>query len=851
MSDSFGEAIGNFNLIASKTESLDSNFNHLNNDPAKLNRIIKGEMPPSSLILPHLSESRMQGMSNLPGCDSFNMSHENQMNILHGQQRQGNGQPNQRAMPLLKNDNFALSYSFQGRDKSPMRDRNMVKKENFSRNEYDRIQEVYDYSPGMPPQSKGDFASTLPFTSPKNTASIFRQRNDTGPTRTNHPYGGDRRDKSKMQGMNPPNKSTPNEGVFDERKQRSIRGDPAESYRRERSNASFEHRSPNQKPGRAMTEGRVNESSNHYPRNHSSSKDPSSPGYLNTSFDVCLSDGLGSLPLEGTFNSFGNEDVPNGSDANGLNSSHHRSDSMVDPRQDNKRRRQYGGITTKGENQDPSSDLPYNSNANNTNVENCHGTGTNFYVGLRSHKGALSDLNFLLPGLKGPSNNHVDRSPLDLVIGKRRVASSVCAFGGITKQKPKALRNGDVSSIFRTKRDDEDNSSNSRKSRNRVKYEQKLPLRYFENENRLSWEVEESLPLDMLTDDEDTVTSTSNSKVSSSKVTNAKAKNDAKVSEDGEQKKSSKETSTSKKSNLDGKIERCSPAMSSSGNSGDTPKMKYRCKLCGQPKQNHICPYQQSLQRSIGTMSYATLNAYDADEPGVVAPPLSEMNNFVAVDEDQLICARTPPRPRSVASSRSPNSRSSNSPHCPNTVTPDHGNKIINQNLSMSPNSRTSSLSSPHSGIGESREKEEENYDKVAKRRTGVYSTLESPRSRDMSNDPLFRKTMEMKPDQFRVVTPSKELSSDRNSTSFKYPTLPLTYGQRKKMSDSLFTLSKEVKGLTDECAEVLAEARETDSWDLAVAELITQIIIVIHCSKDDKRLEGLQHYLMTLGISC
>lgn len=98
------------------------------------------------------------------------------------------------------------------------------------------------------------------------------------------------------------------------------------------------------------------------------------------------------------------------------------------------------------------------------------------------------------------------------------------------------------------------------------------------------------------------------------------------------------------------------------------------------------------------------------------------------------------------------------------------------------------------------------------------------------------------------MVTPSKNLSEEG---PFKYPALPLTYGQRKKMSDSLFSLSKEVKGLTDECADVLREARETDSWDLAVSELMTQIIVVLHCPKGDNRLKGLQRYLMTLGISC
>jgi len=39
--------------------------------------------------------------------------------------------------------------------------------------------------------------------------------------------------------------------------------------------------------------------------------------------------------------------------------------------------------------------------------------------------------------------------------------------------------------------------------------------------------------------------------------------------------------------------------------------------------------------------------------------------------------------------------------------------------------------------------------------------------------------------------------------------------------------------------------------WDLAVAELMTQVVIVVHCPDGDTQFDGLRRYLLTLGISC
>ena len=52
-------------------------------------------------------------------------------------------------------------------------------------------------------------------------------------------------------------------------------------------------------------------------------------------------------------------------------------------------------------------------------------------------------------------------------------------------------------------------------------------------------------------------------------------------------------------------------------------------------------------------------------------------------------------------------------------------------------------------------------------------------------------------------------------------------------------------------CAVVLREAREKDDWDQAVAELLTQVVVGLYCGEGDYRLEGLQQYLLTIGVSC
>jgi len=922
MTESFSDSIGNgLDLVASRTASNDFNFSSVDSkyDGAKLTSTrssVKRETPPISLLLPQLSESRLPGFSSSL-CDVFDASPENhaggntdrnhqprQSVSNHSTLRQSlsshSTQQNQCGVSLLKADNFSLSYSFRSQDtesnKSPVRDKHISKKEtDFYRDDFDHVREIYDDSPENSSKSKRGASSSVQGPSSTNTASIFRQRNDTSAPMRDGSYG-DRREKPKTSSTVSIRTSRVNERIpnaYDERKDSPQNRVPT--------NSSFEDVQQNQKPrnhpktstshtidrrlsnsptpahrysrGRSMVQGREN---------------ASSPTFLNSSFDVCLSDTdkfLGSLPLEGTFNSFGNEvgndDTPNKTNIScqdyktegrenvvSLNRRRHPG-ALVDDTADESNITPQHRETDSRKGAHPNHASEFSDTLVTTSPESDHRSDAlNIYMVIRTYTKAFSDFSFLLPGLKdstvdfGSQHKHqLNLSARDIFIAKRRLASAVCAFGGFVGQKPKPLRDSSVSSIFRTKCDEGNDQVASRKTRSRVRYEQKLPLRYYENEDRLSWEVEEHPPLETITDDEDEDADVLKPvlKNDSICVKSPSRDNDVKDHHDVEIVKSlSDDIPSSNKLEDEMKEEQtdasATSSVSTSSNSGETPKMKYRCKLCGQPKQNHTCPYQQSLQRSIGTMSYPALNAFDANEPGEVAPTLSEMNNFVPGEDEQLQL-QTPPRPKSNPAHDSGNAHYYEDSG-PNTVTPEtrdnriHNSSAIPHNLHITRRSPLSS-GSPLSSKNKPEDNTGQTFTRVMngkRRRTAVYSSQQKPRSRDISNDRLFLETMEIKPEQFRVVTPSKDTAED---STYKYPMLPLTYGQRKKMSDSLFTLSKEVKGLTDECADVLRDARETDSWDLAVAELMAQIIVVLHCPKGDNRLKGLQRYLVTLGISC
>lgn len=399
-------------------------------------------------------------------------------------------------------------------------------------------------------------------------------------------------------------------------------------------------------------------------------------------------------------------------------------------------------------------------------------------------------------------------------MARRRVESSVCAFGGNLRRGREALQaQSNREAIFRGKGGSDDKNAaavtpsstdasggtNSQLARRRAKYENELSSRYYENESRLSWEFEENPPVEIPLKDETDIEATDGGH------TSVKTEHTPLKDEKG----SSEDDLYCLSVNDDG-----DGASSEKGSSSPQAKMRYRCKLCGQPKQNHRCPYQQALARSIGAMVYPAVNAFTADEPGTIAAPLSEMNNFIDIQKDG---EPSPLRPSPERMRHIPSM----------STTP------ILSSAQVTPETMRSSSRQPRSSNRHGNKKR-------------MYSHMKDG-STD-HGDLLFVIAMELKPEQFRIVSQSK---SRKLSDAYIYPALPLPYEQRKRLSDNLFSLSNEVPNLTDECAQVLREAREKDLWDLAVAELMTQVIVIIHCSDRDYRFEGLRQYLLTLGIAC
>lgn len=395
----------------------------------------------------------------------------------------------------------------------------------------------------------------------------------------------------------------------------------------------------------------------------------------------------------------------------------------------------------------------------------------------------------------------MDLSPIEVKIAKRRLLSAICAFGGHKVSRGLS-------------------SNSNKKSQSELDYEQQLPLRYFYNETRLSWDQEENPPVENIlslqnnsfTDHDINTISDRSFDEDISKDENSSSLICKDVTErylPGEEPSSFNEEYTKR--------------------SSESSKAKYRCKLCGQPKQNHTCPYQHSLQRSIGTTTYSALNAHECSEPGDLAPALADMNNFFnhdEFDEDDYIDV--------IERNGSTISQSID-------VT-SFGNNI--QQIKID---RTLSAMTFGNDVNYSVSDDYVCTLKTKKRKISIKSSCANVRD-EHSKEALLLPKVEMKPEQFRAVSVNTTTSS---YGSYTYPKLPLTYSQKKCMSDSLFNLSKSRDGLVDECALVLEEAKQTASWDLAVAELLTQVLVAIHCQKGDNTLEGLRQYLLSFGISC
>lgn len=348
------------------------------------------------------------------------------------------------------------------------------------------------------------------------------------------------------------------------------------------------------------------------------------------------------------------------------------------------------------------------------------------------------------------------------VIASRRIDSAICAFGGQVVKKESGAQSTTC-------------------------YSNAVTNRYFEHESRISWDVEDSPPFETprKTIIKEEGAESPMKRVGDAYDLNPKTPKTIKFEE-----------------NADGANSNEKEDETSDNVRGEATRMKYRCKLCGKPKQNHKCPFQKSLQRSIGISVYPAVNAFAAAEPGNLAPALTEMNNFVREDSLPEI---TPSRPKRVETSifRAQNPASHRSaPH----VTPETMRSMKSPSSYGYPDPYTTNCSSnmllsPMRNI----------------RRRRILSPEKSTSRAQLCHisDLVFIESIPLREEQFRTV-------SSNNLAEFQYPCIPLPYLQRKTLSDNLFELSKELPTLKEECAIVLRQAREDDMWDVAVAELLT-----------------------------
>jgi len=242
-------------------------------------------------------------------------------------------------------------------------------------------------------------------------------------------------------------------------------------------------------------------------------------------------------------------------------------------------------------------------------IASCETPIPGFYLSLIRMRRAFEEFSFLLPGLKMALGR--DRSGLvvDVVLApgtdlsvpelpklstpsevelnkaKRRVVAAVCAFGG-SRCKSK-LKTSDRGSIFRNAADERKDVITGRLR----EYDDYFSKRYYENEHRISWAFEETPPVISSEEEIFLKEQQKQHQMNGGESISILRKPGTLVHDDDRCDSDIKSaTSTPTKRDL---------SSSPSKGSGQ-PKMRYRCKLCGQPKQNHVCPYQQSLQRSIG-----------------------------------------------------------------------------------------------------------------------------------------------------------------------------------------------------------------------------------------------------------
>ena len=247
-------------------------------------------------------------------------------------------------------------------------------------------------------------------------------------------------------------------------------------------------------------------------------------------------------------------------------------------------------------------------------------------------------------------------------------------------------------------------------------------------------------------------------------------------------------------------------------------------------------------------MVHPVVNAFTACEPGILTKSLSQMNNFVSYGTDtRESCEHSTQyqrRPSQVAhvtpetKSRSgtlQSPQSSLSTNSPDSFSP---KKTVSVDVKGQPLPSTSHAANDKSGVSSGTRKRSHSH--FAETTLGF--------------QPHFLKPLTLRPEHYRAVSRMKDKKGKddaRTGDEYQYVHVPLTFNERKRLSDTLFLLSSDIPTMSQEIAVLLRRARERQEWDFAVAELLTQVVVSRYCREGDHRLDGLQAYLLRMGISC
>ena len=225
-------------------------------------------------------------------------------------------------------------------------------------------------------------------------------------------------------------------------------------------------------------------------------------------------------------------------------------------------------------------------------------------------------------------------------------------------------------------------------------------------------------------------------------------------------------------------------------------------------------------------MVYPAVNAFTADEPGHIAPSLTRMNNFVSYESEHATSPKS---------------------DCSQTASV---NDTAHLPVHVSPESRTAATSFYHSPQSSLSNQSEEAMIGVYNPVSGVKRTFSGTEVAMVSvptRPSVFVNAVSLRPEHYRAVS----LASESEPGSYQYPAIPLTFVERKRLSDTLFHLANEIPQFAADAAGLLHAARHNNEWDQAVAELLTQVVVAMYCSEGDFSLEGLRQYLLGIGVAC